>query len=284
MRLVGVQHLDVVGAHEEPMSAQPHLRWARVTRVDGIVPDVHGHLPHIYREAVPDQARSRGFCGSYWLADAASGFGLGVSLWEGPAELGASELLSRRRRGRLEGLLGCKVGSVDEYEALGVATRHRSSTGDESGGGEVPDKVWNGSAASGVVGSTVVHEGTAGALDRDAPAPTPQAVLELSRRSGLGTTLERPPGALLAVRGARTCQVVVLLEGRAAVLHRDDVLPVLLGSHFGAHAVLESRANEKTVLATSPVQVQVFSRLEFAALTDLRPQVAQDLLTNDLDR
>ena len=39
-----------------------------------------------------------------------------------------------------------------------------------------------------------------------------------------------------------------------------------------------------TVVATSPVQVHVLSRLEFAELADRAPAVAADLVSHDIDR
>ena len=250
LRILSVHELDVIGAHETAMSADPHLRWVRATWVDGLVPGLHGILPQLYREAVPDQARSRGFCASYWLADLATGSGLGLSMWEGPAELSDSALNSRRRRRRFEDLLGCKVNAVAEYQALGVAQRPP------------------GPAPAVVAG-----------LERST-----DMLRELLQHSDLGTTIECPPGALLAVRGDRTYQVVYLLDGRAAVVHDEDVMPMTSGAHFGAQAAAQTRANAATVLATSPVKVHVFSRTEFGAVASRHPTLADELIAHDMDR
>ncbi len=300
MRVLAVQNLEVFGAQEEPMSSQPQLRWARATWVDGLVPDVRGQLSGLYHEAVPDQARSRGFCASYWLGDLSTRSGLGLSFWEGPAELTDSEMRSRRRRGRFEELLGCTIGAVAEYEALGVAGPLRSpaTTGEVSSrvaaatlslsrsAGPARRRHAGGGAATAVapLPQPLIAAEADGLVAAAEPSPTMELVQQLSQRAGLGTTLERPPGALLAVRGDRSCQVIVLLDGRAAVVHHDDVVPALRGSHFGAHTVVEGRASARTVLATSPVRVHVLSRTEFAAVTDYLPSVAQDLLAHDLDR
>jgi len=262
LRILSVQELDVVGAHETAMSPEPHLRWVRATWVDGLVPKVHRRLPQLYREAVPDQARSRGFCASYWLADLSTGAALGLSMWEGPAELSDSALDSRRRRKRFEDLLGCRVNAVAEYQALGVA-QHPASE------------------ANGATASTYPRSPVLAAADEH--LDTGRVLLG---QSDLGTTLECPPGALLAVRGDRSYQVVLLLDGQAALV-RDadaDVVPIARGAHFGASSAALTRANPATVLATSPVKVHVFSKSEFGTMASRLPSVADELIERDMSR
>lgn len=145
-----------------------------------------------------------------------------------------------------EELLDCRVGSVAELQALGVARRDHPLGAESS--------------------------------------RRPYVIRDLPATRGLGTTLERPPGALLSVRGERAQQVVVLLQGRAALVRDGDVTPVEQGWDFGAHAVLESRRHVSTMVATSPVQVHVLSRAEFNEVTTFLPAVAEELLTHDLDR
>src|SRR5690606_18360291 len=105
-------------------------------------------------------------------------------------------------------------------------------------------------------------------------------------QSDLGTTLECPPGALLAVRGDRSYQVVLLLDGQAALV-RDadaDVVPIARGAHFGASSAALTRANPATVLATSPVKVHVFSKSEFGTMASRLPSVADELIERDMSR
>ena len=307
LRVLSIHSLEVMGAHEGPMTSEPRLHWVRATWVDGLHPDVHGQLPQIFREAVPDQARSRGFCASYWLVDVATGSGLGLSMWEGPAELSASAQHSRRRRRRFEELLGCIVAAVAEYEAIDVvqhdhrplpaAVAPRDLAGARAGApiaeapassapASGPPAPALGGVPTGPPGepAPAVGDGSDGTAAEGPRERLATVVRDLSRRAGLGTTLERPPGALLAVRGDTTSQVVFLMDGRAAVVHRDAVLPMVRGAHFGARSVLQSRAIGRTVLATSPVQVHVFSRTEFAAVSDYLPSLAHDLVEHDLDR
>ncbi len=70
------------GAHR----AGPEGLRVRTTWV-GAGPAQQGELPALFREAVPDQFRTGGFCASYWLTDPAAGTAVGLSFWEGPTEI-----------------------------------------------------------------------------------------------------------------------------------------------------------------------------------------------------
>lgn len=112
--------MGVVAASHGDTEAEPVIRWARLTWVEGMDRTRVPELVSSYRRVLPDQATSSGFCGSYWLADLASGNGLALSMWEGPQELRRSEHASRRRRNRLAIEHGFRVDCVGQYEALGV--------------------------------------------------------------------------------------------------------------------------------------------------------------------
>lgn len=258
--VLAVQRFAVAGAHEEAMSAAPDLRWVRVTWVDGLQRDVRGQLPALFSAAIPDQARTRGFCASYWLVDPQTDCGVGVSCWEGPAELSAGELASRRRRERFEQVLGCRVSSVNEYEALGVTASHLRSPGGTEHPVAAPPSVP-------VAWSAAVGE----------------AVADMVRTCRYGTTLQRPPGALLAVEGDPTREVTVLLGGSAAQIDRKALRPVLTGTNLGARGVWAQRAHTRTVVATAPVRLHVLSRAEFVDLAREAPGAAEELFAHDLE-
>lgn len=242
---LGVQQLEVVGAHEEGIDDAPRVRWVRATWVQGLRPDQSGRLPALFREVVPDQARTRGFCASYWLGDLDTGSALGLSFWQGPAEIRGSAAPGRELRRRSEALLGCRVAGVQEFEAIGVAS-----------------KVAAGSRVSDLV------------------APPTPAVL----RSAPGTVLDRPPGELLAVTGRRTDEVVVLLGGHAALVRGAELARLGPGDHFGAHGLRERLAHPGSVMATTVVRLHVLSRAEFTTLARERPEAADELLGGDAER
>jgi hypothetical protein len=249
VRVLAVHLLDVAAAHEEPIDRAPTVRWVRATWVSGLRSDRSGELPALFGEVVPDQARTGGFCASYWLVDARSGAGLGLSFWEGPADVRRSRGGSHRRRERLELVLGCRVDGVHELEALGVA-----ATGDPPPTAPRP--------ASG-------------------PVPGPVAVEGIG--TGLGTPLDRPPGTLLAVPGERTDQLVIVEEGSAAIVRAGEVGPLPPGAHVGARRIQQRRSHDHAVMTTSPVRLRVLSRTEFATLGRDRPDVVRHLLDEDAE-
>lgn len=245
-RTLGVHDLDVAGAHEEDVDGAPRVRWVRATWVTGLPAGGRRRLPELFSEAVPDQARTRGFCASYWLVDPSAGIGLGLSFWEGPAEVRSSEKAGRRRMRRIETALGCRVTSVRELEAIGVASAL-----------ERP-----------LVVTSVDHRPRRSPMDLD----------------GFGTSIERPPGALLAVPGEVTDQVVVLRGGTAALY--DDgqgVGRLFAGDHFGGHRIQDRRSHERTVITTSPARLEVISRREFASLAHTRPELTAQLVVDDAE-
>lgn len=120
LRVHAVQELAVIGVEESHDSVQPVVRFARATWVERLGGDRASSPAGMHREAVRMQAASRGFCASYWLADAETGNGLGLSLWAELEDLQDGEDRSQRRRQWLERTLDCKVDHVSEYEAIGV--------------------------------------------------------------------------------------------------------------------------------------------------------------------
>lgn len=120
LRIRAIHTLDVLSLHENDVIDGPVLRWARATWVEGLSTDLEASLRAMHREVVQAQARSPGFCASYWLADHETGNGLGLSLWSDLAELRDNEPDSKRRRKWFEKTVGGRVDLVGEYEALGV--------------------------------------------------------------------------------------------------------------------------------------------------------------------
>lgn len=243
VRILGVRTMDVIGALEDCIDQAPRVRWVRTTWVGGLGPVQRDELPALFREAVPDQLRTGGFCASYWLADPAAGAAVGLSFWEGPTEIRESERTSRPRRRRFEEVLGCTVDGVTEYEAIGV-------------GSVIAGRPFRSDAAA-TCGATQLRE--------------------------LGTLITRPPGTLLAVSGESTEQVVVILEGRAALVGRSGLGRLDPGTHFGGHRILARRTHAHTVMATTPVKIGVISRPEFADLAASTPEVARVLVDLDAD-
>jgi hypothetical protein len=120
LRIQAIHTLAVLGVHEHDIGHMPVLRSARVTWVEGLAPDLEVSLRAMHRDVVDVEAQSPGFCGSYWLADRATGNGLEVSLWGDLAELRDNDHDGGRRRRWFEKTVGCRIDLVGEYEAIGV--------------------------------------------------------------------------------------------------------------------------------------------------------------------
>ncbi|MEI2696832.1 MAG: cyclic nucleotide-binding domain-containing protein [Microthrixaceae bacterium] len=237
--------LDVAGAHEERLDQVPRVRWVRATWVEGLRPDQRGALPALFREAVPDQVRLHGFCASYWLVNPVLGSAVGFTFWEGAAEIRDSEDAARRRRRRIQAVLGCRVTGAAELEALGVASLVEPDA--QAAGGAKP-------------------------------------FVARTHLAALGTPVSRPPGTLLAMSGEQTDQVVVVVDGAAAIVDGADLLPLTAGDHFGGSRIVARRRHEHAVLATTDVEIGVLSRGDFIDLRESDPGAADELVRDDADR
>lgn len=239
-----VYALDVAGAHEERLDQVPRVRWVRATWVEDLHAGQRGELPALFREAVPDQVRLRGFCASYWLVNPVLGSAVGFTFWEGAPDIRDSDDAARRRRRRIEAVLGCRVTGVAELEALGVASLVEQDPADFGG---------------------------------------VRPLVARTHLSALGTPLSRPPGTLLAVSGEPTDQVVVVADGSVAIVDGADLKPLGAGAHFGGSRIVERRTHEHAVVATTEVEVGVLSRGDFIDLRDSDPDTADELVTGDAD-
>jgi CRP/FNR family transcriptional regulator, cyclic AMP receptor protein len=102
---------------------------------------------------------------------------------------------------------------------------------------------------------------------------------ELQQVAELSTYLERPVGAVLTREGHAGHEFIVVLEGEVEVRRDGEVLATLgPGSHVGEIALLEHRPRTATVVATTPVAIEVISQHEFTGLLAEVPEIAQKLL------
>jgi hypothetical protein len=124
LRVRAVTVLPVLGIHLADQSAGgPSVVWGRVTWVEGVRPERRAATEALHDQIVLDQGRSDGFRASFWIGDVDRGEGFALSLWATPADLHGGALASRRRRRRVTRALGCRVGAVHQYRALGVTAR-----------------------------------------------------------------------------------------------------------------------------------------------------------------
>jgi CRP/FNR family transcriptional regulator, cyclic AMP receptor protein len=98
--------------------------------------------------------------------------------------------------------------------------------------------------------------------------------LELVSQSVTRLTLS--PGRVVAREGRRGNEFMVLLDGTVEVRHVGRVVATRgRCDYIGEIALLTGRPRTATVVATSPVTLDVIGRREFLALIDVIPQVSE---------
>jgi CRP-like cAMP-binding protein len=86
----------------------------------------------------------------------------------------------------------------------------------------------------------------------------------------LTTTVTLPAGSELAHQGRRQGQLIILIEGSAAVLQNDLLIEQLTaGAHVGGLTVLRGIPHPTTVIALTPVVVDVIAEREFRSVVPL---------------
>ena len=82
----------------------------------------------------------------------------------------------------------------------------------------------------------------------------------------IGTQVRRPAGTVLAHEGTRVRQVIVIVEGIATACHADGVERITAGGTIGAREIVLGRAHTATIVAETPVVLEVLGLGEFSAL------------------
>jgi CRP-like cAMP-binding protein len=100
----------------------------------------------------------------------------------------------------------------------------------------------------------------------------------LKRVAQLATRLDLPAGRELTQEGQPGHEFLVVLEGEVDVRVGDTVVATRgPGDFFGEIALLEHRPRTATVVAKTPVVVEVIGQREFATLLEDEPDVAAQL-------
>ncbi len=100
----------------------------------------------------------------------------------------------------------------------------------------------------------------------------------LQHISSLATRLDLAAGRELTREGDTGHEFLVVLEGEVEVRHGDKVIATRgPGEYFGEIALLDHRPRTATVVAKTPVVIEVIGQREFATLLDDEPEVAAQL-------
>ena len=102
---------------------------------------------------------------------------------------------------------------------------------------------------------------------------------ELKLVSQLATPLEEPEGTVLVREGAAGHEFIIVLDGEIEVRKGDRVIATRgPGTYVGEIALLDHRPRTATVVAKTPVSIEVIGQREFAGLLSEVPEISQKLI------
>ncbi len=108
---------------------------------------------------------------------------------------------------------------------------------------------------------------------------------ELASVSGLATRLDLAAGKELTKQGETGNEFVIILDGEVDVVIDGNVVATRgAGDYFGEIALLSERPRTATVVAKTPVSIEVIGRREFRALVSDQPEIEAQLQTAMAER
>jgi CRP/FNR family transcriptional regulator, cyclic AMP receptor protein len=108
---------------------------------------------------------------------------------------------------------------------------------------------------------------------------------QLRRISSLMTRIDRPAGQVLTKEGQQGYEFFIVLEGEVEVRQGDRVIATRRpGDYVGEIALLDRRPRTATVVATTPVSVEVLSRSEFVSLLGEVPELSEQVMATMAQR
>jgi CRP-like cAMP-binding protein len=103
--------------------------------------------------------------------------------------------------------------------------------------------------------------------------------------SSLATRLDEPAGTVLTKEGQQGHEFIIVLEGEVEVRQGDQLIATRgAGEWFGEIALLDSRPRTATIVATTPVVVEVIAQREFASLVAEFPEIGETLMATMAQR
>lgn len=102
---------------------------------------------------------------------------------------------------------------------------------------------------------------------------------QLRRISSLMTRIDRPAGQVLTTEGQPGFEFFIVLEGEVEVRQGDQAIATRrAGEYVGEIALVDRRPRTATVVATTPVSVEVLSRREFVSLLAEVPELSEQIM------
>lgn len=108
---------------------------------------------------------------------------------------------------------------------------------------------------------------------------------QLKDISGLATRLNEPAGAELTKEGKIGHEFIIVLEGEIEIRKGDTVIATRgPGDYVGEIALLDHRPRTATVVAKTPVVIEVIGQREFRTLLDNAPELSSDIMSTMAQR
>ena len=108
---------------------------------------------------------------------------------------------------------------------------------------------------------------------------------QLREVSSLATRLDEPAGTLLTKEGRVGNEFIIVLEGEIEVRKGDEVVATRgPGSYVGEIALIDNRPRTATVIAKTPVVIEVIGRREFRTLLADAPELQTEIMNTMAQR
>jgi CRP/FNR family transcriptional regulator, cyclic AMP receptor protein len=108
---------------------------------------------------------------------------------------------------------------------------------------------------------------------------------QLRMVASLATRLDEPAGAVLTQEGKTGQEFIIVLSGEVEVRHDDRVVATRgPGTYVGEIALVDNRPRTATVVAKTPVTIEVIGRREFRGLLADTPELADEIMATMAQR
>ena len=103
--------------------------------------------------------------------------------------------------------------------------------------------------------------------------------------SSLATQIKGEAGKVLTREGEQGNEFIIVLDGEVEVREGDQVIATRgAGDYIGEIALLDNRPRTATVVATTPVTLEVIGRREFKTLLNDVPEINEQVLATMAQR
>jgi CRP/FNR family transcriptional regulator, cyclic AMP receptor protein len=103
--------------------------------------------------------------------------------------------------------------------------------------------------------------------------------------SGLATRLNEPAGAVLTQEGKIGHEFIIVVDGEIEIRTGDRVVATRgPGDYVGEIALLDNRPRTATVVAKTPVVIEVIGQREFRSLLAGAPELSNDIMSTMAQR